>query len=65
MPATLLHKDASGREVVDRYTGVARVNHWITAISLILLALSGMALFHPALFFLTGLFGGGELIVTQ
>ena len=45
---------------VDRYTGGARINHWITAISLVLLALSGLALFHPDLFFLTGLFGGGE-----
>lgn len=47
--------------IVDRYTAAARVNHWITATSLVLLALSGMALFHPALFFLTGLFGGGQL----
>lgn len=45
--------------VVDRYGGGVRVNHWVTAISLILLALSGAALFHPALFFLSGLFGGG------
>lgn len=44
---------------VDRYTPGARINHWITAISLVLLALSGLALFHPSLFFLTGLFGGG------
>lgn len=49
-----------GVTVVDRYTAGARVNHWITAISLILLALSGMALFHPSLFFLSSLFGGGE-----
>lgn len=45
---------------VDRYTTGARINHWITAISLILLALSGLALFHPSLFFLTMLFGGGQ-----
>lgn len=50
-----------GREVVvDRYTTYARINHWITATSLILLALSGLSLFHPSLFFLTGLFGGGQ-----
>jgi formate dehydrogenase subunit gamma len=47
--------------VVDRYTGGARINHWITATCLVLLALSGLALFHPSLFFLTGLFGGGEI----
>ena len=45
---------------VDRYTGGARINHWITATCLVLLALSGLALFHPSLFFLTGLFGGGQ-----
>src|SRR6266508_5616710 len=45
--------------VVDRYTTGARINHWITAASLVLLALSGLALFHPSLFFLTKLFGGG------
>ncbi|NDH61361.1 MAG: formate dehydrogenase subunit gamma [Alphaproteobacteria bacterium] len=46
---------------VSRYTAVARINHWITAVSLILLALSGMALFHPSLYFLTYLFGGGQI----
>jgi formate dehydrogenase subunit gamma len=46
---------------VSRYTTAARINHWITAISLILLALSGLSLFHPSLFFLTGLFGGGQM----
>lgn len=45
--------------VVDRYTTGARINHWITAASLVLLALSGLALFHPNLYWLTGLFGGG------
>jgi len=41
--------------VVDRYTGAARINHWITALCLVLLALSGLALFHPDLFFLSTL----------
>lgn len=45
---------------VSRYTVGARINHWITAISLVLLALSGLSLFHPSLFFLTDLFGGGQ-----
>jgi formate dehydrogenase subunit gamma len=45
---------------VDRYTTAARINHWITAASLVLLALSGLSLFHPSLFFLSKLFGGGE-----
>ena len=46
---------------VDRYTTGAHINHWITAASLVLLALSGLSLFHPSLFFLTGLFGGGSM----
>jgi len=44
---------------LSRYTPGARANHWLNAIVLILLALSGMSLFHPALFFLANLFGGG------
>ena len=51
----------SENNVVSRYTTAARINHWITAVSLILLALSGMALFHPSLYFLTNLFGGGQM----
>lgn len=50
----------NGTTIISRYTAGARINHWITAGSLILLALSGFALFHPALFFLTNLFGGGQ-----
>ena len=44
---------------IARYTAATRINHWIVAISFVLLALSGLALFHPALFWLTNLFGGG------
>lgn len=44
---------------LDRYTTGARANHWANALIMIALALSGLALFHPAMFFLTGLFGGG------
>jgi formate dehydrogenase subunit gamma len=47
---------------VDRYTVAARINHWITATSLVLLALSGLSLFHPSLYFLSGLFGGGAWV---
>lgn len=45
---------------VSRYGPGKRLNHWITASSLILLLLSGLAMFHPWLFFLTALFGGGQ-----
>lgn len=44
---------------VPRYSGSARINHWVVAISFVLLMVSGLALFHPSLYWLTGLFGGG------
>jgi formate dehydrogenase subunit gamma len=44
---------------IMRFTVGTRINHWVVAISFVLLALSGLALFHPALFWLTNLFGGG------
>jgi formate dehydrogenase subunit gamma len=49
---------------VERYTTLARINHWVNAAILILLALSGLSMFHPSLFFLTGLFGGGQMTRT-
>jgi formate dehydrogenase subunit gamma len=48
-----------GAGLIQRYTAGQRTNHWIIAISFVLLALSGLALFHPAMFWLTNLFGGG------
>lgn len=52
---------ADKSNILDRYTTGARLNHWINAILMICLVLSGMALFHPSLFFLTDLFGGGSM----
>ena len=45
--------------LIQRYTARERSNHWVVAIAFILAGLSGLALFHPAFFFLTNLFGGG------
>jgi formate dehydrogenase subunit gamma len=45
--------------LIERNNPSDRTNHWLVAITFILLALSGLALFHPALYFLTNLFGGG------
>ncbi len=50
--------DSRSDEIV-RYRAPTRINHWTVAISFVLVALSGLALFHPALFPLTALFGGG------
>ena len=43
-----------------RNTTAARVNHWITGGCFVLLLLSGLSMFHPLLFFLSDLFGGGQ-----
>jgi formate dehydrogenase subunit gamma len=45
---------------VIRNTAAMRVNHWITGGCFVLLLLSGLSMFHPLLFFLSGLFGGGQ-----
>ncbi len=44
---------------LTRYTARERSNHWVVGMAFILLALSGLALFHPAFWPLTNLFGGG------
>ncbi len=49
----------SDPKFVERYTSKERGNHWIVALCFILAALSGLALFHPSLFFFSSLFGGG------
>jgi formate dehydrogenase subunit gamma len=51
--------DAGRRDTIVRYTANERTNHWIVAIAFVLAALSGLALFHPALFWLAHVFGGG------
>jgi len=43
---------------LKRYDASERATHWVVGISFILLALSGLALFHPAFFPLSQLFGG-------
>lgn len=57
-PADAVHR--GDPVTVDRYTVAARINHWITAISMVLLFLSGIALFYPTFYGLTALFGGGQ-----
>jgi formate dehydrogenase subunit gamma len=42
-------KDVKGNSLIQRYTPNERTNHWITAITFVLLALSGLAMFHPAM----------------
>ncbi|WP_233856284.1 formate dehydrogenase subunit gamma [Paraburkholderia sp. HD33-4] len=52
--------DVKGNRLIVRYTPNERTNHWITAICFILLALSGLALFHPSMAFLYFVLGGGQ-----
>ena len=47
-------------ELLIRHAAVARVNHWITGGCFVLLLLSGLSMFHPMLFWLSNLFGGGQ-----
>src|SRR6202045_4892153 len=51
--------EARRRDLILRYSAAVRTRHWLVAIAFVLAALSGLALFHPALFGLSGLFGGG------
>jgi len=51
-------RHASSR-LVSRYSPLDRLNHWFTAITFILLTFSGLALFHPSMFWFTQFFGGG------
>jgi formate dehydrogenase subunit gamma len=45
---------------LTRNTTGARINHWITGGCFVLLVLSGLSMFDPITFFLSGLFGGGQ-----
>ena len=51
--------DPQHRATIVRYTAPRRINHWLIAMTFILAALSGLALFHPALFGLSAALGGG------
>lgn len=45
--------------MIRRYEDGTRINHWIVAMLFIGAGLTGLAIFHPALFPLSLLFGGG------
>lgn len=48
------------RVYLRRYKDGTRMNHWFIVLMFFCAALSGLAFFHPALFPLTNLFGGGQ-----
>lgn len=47
-----------GQRMMRRYPPSTRANHWCMALCFILLALSGLAFFHPAFYPLAGILGG-------
>jgi formate dehydrogenase subunit gamma len=53
-------QDKDGNPLIQRYTPNERSNHWITAICFILLAVSGLAMFHPATSWMAVFLGGGQ-----
>jgi len=44
---------------LQRYKDGDRMNHWFIVLMFFCAGLSGLAFFHPSLFFLSNLFGGG------
>ena len=49
----------SQQSMIDRYTSGERILHWVTAITFLLLTASGLAFFHPSMYWLANLLGGG------
>ena len=45
--------------MLKRYDDGERMNHWFIALMFVLAGLSGLAFFHPSLYFLSNFFGGG------
>ena len=45
---------------IQRYSDNQRINHWLVVVCFGLAGFSGLALFHPNLFFLTQFFGGPQ-----
>ncbi|GGC78161.1 formate dehydrogenase subunit gamma [Undibacterium terreum] len=55
-----MNRDKHGSPEIVRYTPNERSNHWITAICFVLLAISGLSMFHPSMFWLSNVLGGGQ-----
>lgn len=45
---------------ITRYRDFTRMNHWAVALLFICAGLTGLALFHPSMYFFSALFGGGQ-----
>ncbi|HXQ64729.1 MAG TPA: formate dehydrogenase subunit gamma [Steroidobacteraceae bacterium] len=51
--------DVDRPDLLLRYQPAERVNHWLVVVLFVCAGASGLALFHPALFWLSGVLGGG------
>ena len=60
--ATSEAKSTGAHIRVRRYSGLARLNHWVVALCFVGLLLSGLSLFHPTFWQLSALFGGGQTV---
>jgi len=47
---------------IERFSFVERVSHWTSALCFLYAAFTGLALWSPRLFWLSGVFGGGETV---
>lgn len=47
---------------IDRFSFAERASHWVSAACFLYAALTGLALWTPKLFWLSGVFGGGEVV---
>lgn len=47
------------RRLLPRYDAAQRINHWTVVIAFLLAAASGLAFFHPSMYWLTQFFGSG------
>ncbi len=49
-------------EKIDRFSFTERATHWLSALSFLYAAFTGLALWSPRLFWLASVFGGGETV---
>ena len=49
-------------ELIVRHSHASRLTHWAVAVGYVALFLSGLAMFHPFFYWLSGLFGSGAFM---
>lgn len=57
-------ESADSPDLLPRHDSRERLLHWLLVLAFLLAAASGLALFHPSLFWLSGVLGGGPWSVT-